>query len=429
VVWCALAAVALSLIGCQRPRALSRPPPPPLPLQLTTTNWEDGNWFGNQTNDLREVNITNAFNLRVLINSASYAHKPYLFRNRNLNLGGADVTNLVVTLSAIGSGRSTHPRAPLHLHFRDSLNIYPNATLRVANASLHVGQTGGIGGRLDLGPGAVMTASNLRVGVQGFSGGVISVSGGTLIVTNAAHNGGIIIGDTNTFMADTRRREIRQLDTGRIRKTDIGTFILEGGFVQADYLKVVGDRSTSLLVKGGTLKVNFISVTNGPVTIAEGATLELGDGTNLFTSLLTICSNATLRGNGTICGPVANYGTILAGAVGDLLTFTDNGSSFPSAVTNWGCMYMTNGGQLQFGGTVVNYAPPIVMPPKKTASGLVLRFLSVGGLTNWLESAPDLQNPLWTPVTNQVGTGEVLSFSPDAATGPRRFYRVRVTGS
>jgi hypothetical protein len=77
------------------------------------------------------------------------------------------------------------------------------------------------------------------------------------------------------------------------------------------------------------------------------------------------------------------------------------------------------GGQLKFGGMIINYEPPIVTPPRKTAHGFVFRFLSVGGLTNWLESATDLHNPLWTTVTNPVGTGEILSFTPDAATGPQ----------
>ena len=410
------------LVSCRQPHVRPSPgPPPPLPFPLTRTNWEDGNWFGNQTDDLRTVDITNANNLQVIINDASYSNKPHLFKNRYLNMGGAGVTNLMVALLGSDPKRSPHPKPPLHLFFREYLNLYSNATLQVANASLHVGQTGSIGGGLELGKNAFMTASGLRVGVQGFSGGVMTVRGGALIVTNAAHNGGIIIGDTNTHMVVTRR--------GKIAKADTGTFILDGGFVQADYLKIEGDHDTSFVFKSGTLKVDFISVTNqGPVTVPDGATLELCNGTNLFTGLLTICSNATLRGNGTICGPVANYGTILAGTNGDLLTFIA-GSGLSSLVTNWGCMYMTNGGLLQFGGTIINYEPPAILATEKTANRIVLRFLSVGGLTNWLESATSLRNPIWTTLTNELGTGEILSFTNDAATDPTRFYRVRVTGS
>jgi len=151
----------------------------------------------------------------------------------------------------------------------------------------------------------------------------------------------------------------------------------------------------------------------------------LGGGTNFFSGLLTISSNATVLGKGTICGPVANYGTILAGRDGDSLIFASSGP-YISSVTNWGRMYMTNGGKLSFEGTACNNVPFPITAMNQTGAGFTAQFVSVGGLSHTLQykSAPGDAN--WTSVASVTGTGETLSLSDPALAGQTRYYRIRV---
>lgn len=416
----ALAVLALSLAGCCRHKHLP-PEQPPMPIP-----WHTGKWFNNdqpREASLRDVYITTDTNtLQVFIDSGSARKNSDLFTNRCLTLGGVGITNLMVTL--LGPSSTIRPVLP-PLHLFASLNLHSNATLQVSHACLHVGEEARIGASLDLGEGALMTASNLYVGVQGFDGGVMTVHhGGILIVANT-----IFIGDTNTYTTKTLRGK-------SITNTNTGKFILDGGRVQAHKLIMVGSRNSSLVFKSGVVQLCSVSVTNqGPVIIHPGVTLTLCDGTNLLSGLLTISSNATLTGSGMICGPVANYGTILAGTDGKPLTFANDpsGTNITSTVTNWGCLCTTNGGQIVFGGNTFNYTSPTFLAPEQPTNGvMIIRFVSVGGLTNYLESATSLSNPLWTTVTNWPGTntGGILSFTNSALTNDlMRFYRVRVTDS
>ena len=207
----------------------------------------------------------------------------------------------------------------------------------------------------------------------------------------------------------------------------LGTFILDAGTLQATYLKLSGDPASRVVINGGTLKVSFISVTNrGPITVGNGtdpAVLELCGGESLVSSLLTVSSNAVLRGFGSVSGAVANYGTIQA--TGDLV-FT-NSPEFASSVTNWGALCETNGGRLVFAGAAVNYARPEVVSLSRSEAGWSVAFNSIGGLTNVLEATADLGAPGWSTVEAVPGTGNRLVFT-DSLPASRRFYRVRVKG-
>lgn len=208
----------------------------------------------------------------------------------------------------------------------------------------------------------------------------------------------------------------------------LGTFVLDAGTVQATYLKLVGDPASRVVINGGTLKVSFVSVTNhGPVVVGNGtdaAELDLAGGTSLISSLITVSSNAVLRGYGVVCGAVANYGTIVAD--GGVLLFT-NGAGFSSMVTNWGVLIETNGGHLVFAGRAVNYARPEVVALSRSEAGWSVEFCSIGGLTNVLEATSDFRAPGWAMVEAFPGTGTRLVFT-DSLPASRQFYRVRVEG-
>jgi hypothetical protein len=203
-----------------------------------------------------------------------------------------------------------------------------------------------------------------------------------------------------------------------------GTFTIDGGNVHCSMLKIEGDHASRFLFPSGTLTANFVSVTNGTVTVVGNGTdfavLNLGGGESCFSGGLAISSNATLTGSGTVHGWVENHGTVCP--TGTML-FTNNGQ-FCGNVTNYGTLAMTNGGALAFGGTVDNHARPnvesIVWAPINRA-GLWVR--TVGGLTNVLEHSTGPNSP-WVPVREWIGTGECVPVSGDYP----GFYRVRVDG-
>ncbi len=180
--------------------------------------------------------------------------------------------------------------------------------------------------------------------------------------------------------------------------------------------------------KSGTLQARTLVVTNsGPIAIGDGihpARLELTGGTTLVSSLLTVSSNATLAGSGTIHGPVANYGTIVAGRPEDQLTFAPMPPGCPSAVTNWGRMYMTNGGVLSFQGTAGNHVALPITEMTRTGGGFRFKLVSVGGLTHTLRYKDDLSDANWTPVASTTGTGEIVSLTDPAPTDRARYYHI-----
>jgi hypothetical protein len=380
-----------------RPGRVTMPDLPPVPATVPMPiRWEQGPWWGDVRGRPLSVSLTN-LRTRTVVLGAATASVPQRLTVQDLKLAtpGPDPLSLVLVKAG-----TDHP-----LRVLDSCSVGANTTIRVDNAALEVDGTFRVGGRLDLAHGRVAANSDLLVGQSAGAPASVNVTGGTLTVTNAAHNARLVIG----------------LDGSR------GDFCLDGGTVEADSLQVIINTNNRFIFKSGTLKVQTFAVTNyWPITIPDGGRLELGDGTNLISSLLTISSNATLTGNGTICGPVANYGTIVAGQPGDLLTFAPMPPLYPSAVTNWGRMYMTNGGTLSFQGIVCNNAPSPITAMTRTGANFTFQFVSVGGLAHILESKNALGDPAWTPLVSTNGTGEILSLTVPAPTGGARFYHIRV---
>jgi hypothetical protein len=233
----------------------------------------------------------------------------------------------------------------------------------------------------------------------------VHVHGGTLTVTNEHHTARLIIG----------------LNDGE------GSFHLDGGTIVADFLQVTGKQSNRFVFKSGNVIPCGVSVTNGSAfTVGDGATLNLSAGCiNHFSGGLIIAANGTVTGSGTIDGDVANYGTISAGQSD--LTFAP--LNYTSAVTNWGSMYMTNGGNLIFQGTVLDYAPaPIrTITPNQQGGGRTIWFSSIGGLKHILEYKNSLGDANWTPLGSTTGTGLAISLTDPAPTANARFYHIRVT--
>jgi hypothetical protein len=68
--------------------------------------------------------------------------------------------------------------------------------------------------------------------------------------------------------------------------------------------------------------------------------------------------------------------------------------------------------------------------PTMAATGFGKRFsfslATLAGATYLVEGSPQLQTPVWTLLQTITGNGSVITFVDDAASGPARFYRVRV---
>jgi hypothetical protein len=380
----------------RRPRAPAEPPPVPTNAPLPI-RWEAGPWWAGQHGDHASVCITNADAHSVILGPTVTSTPAYLTLQR-LELGAPASDPLTLMLVKVG------PEHPLHV--LDTCTIHPNAGIRIDNAALQIDGPAIVGGRLNLGRGSVRANSGLVVGESPTAAAVVTVTGGTLTATNANHSARITVGANGK-----------------------GTLSLNGGTVQADSLEITTDPDSRFIFKDGTAKLQSVSAANhAPITIGDGvhpATLELRGGTNRFSAPLTISANATLLGSGTICGPVVNYGTIQAGRAGDNLTFASAGSCV-SSVTNWGRMYMTNGGKLSFQGTAENKAVFPITMPDQAGAGFTLQFVSVGGLRHALQSMSAVGDAEWKTVDSAMGTGETLSLTERTPAAQTRYYRIYV---
>ncbi|HVM61706.1 MAG TPA: hypothetical protein VMV72_12660 [Verrucomicrobiae bacterium] len=184
--------------------------------------------------------------------------------------------------------------------------------------------------QLTISGGGIILASNIFERPKYPSAqNTITVSGGSLYVTNALGNGEL-------YMSG-------------------GTLTLNGGTVTVDQLLLVtnGTGATDLvLFNGGLLNSGGTSVTNGSVfRVGDGtdaAMFHLLGGVHSFADNLEISNNATLAGCGTVSGNVVidPGGTVLANCGGTL--------SFTGIVTNKGVILASGGTDIEFFGPVVN---------------------------------------------------------------------------
>ncbi|HEY6170010.1 MAG TPA: hypothetical protein VI454_18370, partial [Verrucomicrobiae bacterium] len=172
------------------------------------------------------------------------------------------------------------------------------------SGSLNIGFSGGMFNSLDIVNGGSVFAAGVLVGGSGYPGNRLTVNGGTLSVTNAAGNAGLVIG--------------------------VSTNDLNGGLIEADALRMQTS-SGRLQFNGGILNVRTSAVANGTnFMVGDGisaATYRMtGASSNVhsFANGLVISSNATLAGKGTIIGSVTNFGTITPGLSAGAINLNNN---------------------------------------------------------------------------------------------------------
>lgn len=373
-----------------------RPPPemPPIPVpSARPIFWEKIYRSAGDHGKPPSVYITNAAPQTVILGPHDAEREFLTVRNLNLVAGTNPLTLLMVNTG------TEHP-----LHILGSCSIHTNAAIMVRNSALVVDGTLRVSGRLDLVRGDIAVNSDLLVEGSSDAPAEVHVLGGTLIVTNEHHTARLIIGLNGN-----------------------GSFYLDGGTIVADFLQVTGKQSNRFVFKSGNVIPGCVSITNGGAfTVGDGATLTLSNPCTYFSGGLIISANGTVTGSGSIAGNVANYGTISAGQSD--LTFAPFNNS-PSAVTNWGNMYMTNGGNLIFKETVLDYAPASIrtVSPNQQGVGRTIWFRSIGGLVHTLQYKNSLSDINWTDLTSTNGNGLDISLTDPAPTGNARFYHIQVT--
>jgi len=75
---------------------------------------------------------------------------------------------------------------------------------------------------------------------------------------------------------------------------------------------------------------------------------------------------------------------------------------------------------------VVFFGPPQLLNPTFNGTSFSLSVSTVTGKTYYLEYKSDLSDATWIPLSGIAGDGTMKVFTDSSATGPRKFYRVRV---
>ena len=139
------------------------------------------------------------------------------------------------------------------------------------------------------------------------AGGTVSVASNLFIGTvPGTYSNQVTVGDATSVLAVTNR-----FGTGLINVSN-GTLCLSGGTVIADRLRAVNGASGTVVFAAGTLVARSVTnLTGTAFTVGDGAQagiLQLMGGTSSFGNGLTIASNSTLSGTGTVVGAVTVYG-------------------------------------------------------------------------------------------------------------------------
>jgi T5SS/PEP-CTERM-associated repeat protein len=311
-----------------------------------TGKWETGtNWSSGVAPSLADPAdiIANAGNNTVTIDATTATNFPNTLTINNLIIGAQGPMTNTLLLSNAGTN------APLVVF--NSVSVDSGGSILLTNSALRVGGASGgalsVDGQLTMDSGTILVLSNLLVGpLNPLS--LVTVWGGALYVTNAAHNavtevrygtlvltGGVYFTDslllTNTgasFINDGGAFVITGLG-----QVDQGTQTLASGTTQLSSNLVVGSSANST----GTISVigGQLVVTNGVIGIGNEGTLTSGGGVGLM-----IVSNGTVLASQILLGSSA-------GGHGDLTIQTNGVVSLVGTNATLVCndMYM-NGGLL-----------------------------------------------------------------------------------
>ncbi len=321
--------------------------------------------------------------------------------------------------------------------------ILSNGLVSAGNVNVAAVPTNLVRGLFTLAGGSAQAFSNFVVGASSGATGQVTLTAGSLTVTNPAGTASLSI--------------------------EGGTIICQGGEICTDSLFVRATRGL-FVFNGGTLRSAGTVFSNGlPFIVGDGvrpATLHLLGGTHVFADGLVISSNATLSGCGTIIGALSNHGTdsrdcgtntgppvitqqpmSLTVRQGDSATFSVRAAGTEPLSYQWRFGIPGSGGGDIPGATAAsltrtnvqltnagNYRVIISSVSGTTTSDVAtLRVLvtpEIGAArfdgNSFLEFKDRLDAPTWTPLGSAAGTGSMLTLMDATPAVPARFYRVRV---
>ena len=261
---------------------------------------------------------------------------------------------------------------------------------------------------LDIFPGAVITATNVIIGLDSsaVTSGLTIDDSGSLYVTNALATG----------VLDVRNGTLTFLK---------GYYVM----VAVDNLLLTNGTLSTIIFSSGTLQVGNTVVSNGqPFVVGDGtdtANYILQGGTHSFNNGLVISNNSLLSGCGTVNGAVTNYGTI----------YLNNGCDmyFNGQVVNYGKIISAANATPHFTGGLVDNTATRSFPVLTSDGGLGV---AGGGFTftvAWntgqvviVQMSSDLQN--WTPVQTNTMPTPYFQVTIPAGTAPGgAYFRVKLS--
>ncbi len=234
----------------------------------------------------------------------------------------------------------------------NSVLVSDNGSVWTNQCNLFVGYSGS-GNSLTISNGGTVVSSNLYMGFNpGSATNLVTLNGGNLIVANASGNG--------------------------VLNACGGTFTMNSGTATVDGFAATNGTSSVVNFNGGTMNTKSTTVNNGSTfTVGNGssvATLNLASGSlgfHSFANGLTIFTNATLEGIGTVLGAttVNPGGTLSPGLPGlspGTMTFSNN-------------LVVNNGAVSQY--TLGTNSAQTVVSSNLTLGG-TLNITNSGGFTN-----------------------------------------------
>ena len=261
--------------------------------------------------------------------------------NGNVTFGGAGNTTVTSAIQT-GSGGLSKVGAGV-LTLSNSTNNYTgkttvgNGTLSFSagNATAKAAQQLGENAALDIG---VASTSSGRLLYTGISNDTLAKN------INAVGNGNNTVENSGGATLTLSGAVAKDGTTLVLKNNANSTIVVSGAITGAS-------ANSDLVIDGGTtVLTNNSNNYNGPTTVQNGGTLQVGDGSNgAITSTGTVNVTGTgskLSGSGSIAGStILNAGTVLAHGVGN--TDTSNQTLTFTAVSS--SLTVNNGGTIQLG--------------------------------------------------------------------------------
>ena len=308
----------------------------------TATNWSRA--AAPSLTDLADA-IANAGNNTVTIDATTSSNFPNTLTISNLNVAAPGPMTNTLLLSNAGTN------VPLAVF--NSVSVSHHGTMILTNSALQVGGASGgaltVDGQLTLDSGMIWVSSNLLVGLSNPLS-LMTIWGGGLYVTNAAHNAvtevryGTLVLTGGVYFTDS----LLITNTDAAFLNDGGTFTITGLGQVDQGTQTVASGTTQLssnLVVGATANsTGTVAVTGGQL-IATNAPITIG---SLGVGSMTV-SNGTVATTGVDLGAGTNSQGTLTLQDGSTVTVSSNltaGSASGAAGTvsvTGGQLVVTNG--------------------------------------------------------------------------------------